>query len=131
VCADEHVILPLGLASSDMFNVNFNILLFPPMCLSPSPLVPSPRPHPSCSSCCPHRPPLSSTDRSLPSTSQSRFARRTAICMAEDPQITHIISADVKTQSRHWPTLHMLRAALADCPSVWTPQDLDGFLGCI
>ena len=63
------------------------------------------------SSLCPHFPPLSSTDRSHSSRSQSCFIRRTPTLPAEDARIAHIALANVKPRKarRSTPFPHRLR----------------------
>jgi len=76
------------------------------------------------SSCFPHFLPPLSANRNHSTYSQAALLATHQAFSAEDLWITHIGLADIKTQSRHHPSLYMQCAALTDHPEAWTDKEI-------
>ena len=77
-----------------------------------------------CSSCFPHFLPPLSENRNHSTYSQAALLATHQAFSAEDSRIAHIGPADVKTRSRHRPSLYVQCAALADHPEAWTDKEI-------
>jgi len=97
---------------------------------SPKPATCQPQPLPTYTSFSsphsayfPNFPPLLSMDRTHPAYSQTALPTTDQAPSAKDTWITHITSADIKTQMDIGPCSTHVMLPLADCSEVWTDKE--------
>jgi len=127
VCADEHVTSSLGSARINASKPNFNhIALFSRALLSSSSRAASSSS--SLSSSAPH--PRRQEIEAFPQEVKA------VLLVAHQPPRPKTLGSPTSHGRRQdseyrWPTSYASNAAFADRSSVWTPQKLEGFLGCL